>query len=214
MLLWRSAIPTPWLKVGLTKVGCPGASSQPFLPPRMEPPQPPWKACSCSTMKVFFCLKWESFIWICACCLSSCHWPLPRRVLPRLPHTPPGPQKSGIYTHWWDLPEPSAGLNSPSSQPLLVCQMLQSHHHLRSPKPDLLQYIHISHTGEPKTSASKLLEKSLSHLCVPILCHFPVFLPSNCTWFHFFALLSFRFASATMLSFTCWVKATHQVVWM
>lgn len=69
------------------------------------------------------------------------------------PSRPP----SSVYTHCEDtLSLLFSRLNSPSSpKPLLVRQLLQSHHHPCGPRLNLLQHVHVfPYTEEPSTGRS------------------------------------------------------------
>lgn len=97
----------------------------------METPQNLWATCSSVLISLvlkdtFFCLNGAAYIIVYGCCLLSCHWVLLRRVCSSsfvliLPYQ--------AFTHLVkNTLEPSLlqARESQLSQPLLVCQMLQS----------------------------------------------------------------------------------------
>lgn len=97
--------------------------------------------CVTSLTIFFFFLSGISFISICAHCLSSSHWVLLRRVWFHLLYSLP----RGVCTRFKDLPRAFScqGWTGPASQPLLLCQMLQSLYHFCGTSLDLLQYVHV-----------------------------------------------------------------------
>lgn len=73
------------------------------------------------TVEISWCPEGTSCISFCAHCLLSCQW----APLKRTPSSCTLLFSSGIYIHWWDIPEPAL------LQAVLTGELLPSLHYLR-----------------------------------------------------------------------------------